>query len=175
MPPENGQIDIETVQKLLLTIKSYLPNLNSFRADRAYSASLLQTMRKNGINANILSVDTSSEPYFETKNSFVEERVWMPEHHTFKEEIKGLYLDAVKGKVEHNRMTSKDVADAVAGSVYRLSKLRRSWALRDSPHTFRDMKNLQAEKQEEPTENGRISRPRLRKGKRPRSNNRRDK
>ena len=146
-----------------------MPELTSFRADRAYSASLLQTMRKNGIHADLLSVDKYSEPYFETKNSFVEGRVWIPEHHVFKEELKYVYLDAAKGKIEHERGRSKDVADAVAGVIYRLSKLKRTWKATGPPHTLQEMKELVKDK-EEPQKDQSKKRPSI--GKRPRSGNR---
>jgi hypothetical protein len=169
-PPEKAEIDIESVQKLLLLIKHHLPNFNSFRADRAFSASFLQTMRKNGINADLLSVDKNSDPYFEAKNSFSEGRVWIPEHHVFKEELKYVYLDSAKGKIEHEAGRSKDVADSAVGVIFRLSKLKKTWKTTGTPYTLKEMQEI-AEQEAQKEEKESNKRPSV--GQRPQSKNRR--
>ena len=153
------------VEKLYLTIKEYLTNLRSFTTDRAYSITLIQNLkRQGGIIANYESIDRKPDAYIELKNCLVEQRVWMPEHETFKEEIKTLVFDSEKNKVDHGRGFSKDVSDAVAGTVYALSKRKASYRKTNKPMPLKDLKKMSGE------DFNKKSRPKA--GNRPRSLNR---
>jgi hypothetical protein len=163
-PPNNGQIDIAKVEKLYLTIKEYLTNFTSFSADRAYSITLIQNLRKNGVTSQYLSVDKTTDAYIEKKNCLTENRLWIPEHEAHKKELKGLILDIEKGKVDHHRTCAKDVSDAVAGTVYVLSKRKATYKKTDKP------KQLYAMRKESGDDKKKSDRPSF--GTRPRSLNR---
>ena len=162
-PPSNGQIDISKVEKFYLTIKEYLTNFNSFSADRAYSITLIQNLRRNGVTSQYLSVDKTTDAYIEKKNCLTENRLWIPEHEAHKKELKGLILDIEKNKVDHSKLTDKDVSDAVAGTIYVLSKRKATYKKKDKPKQLYEMRKETGEekKTERPTY-----------GQRPRSNNR---
>lgn len=162
-PPKNGEIDIGKIEKLYLTIKSYLTNLRSFSADHAFSITLIKNLRRNQIKTDYVSVDKTADAYIETKICLSENRCWIPEHEVFKTEIKGLMFDAEKNKVDHNRLQSKDVADAVAGTLYKLSTRVATYKLTNKPKTLSEMKKLSGEDKKP-------KRPSF--GKRPRSGNR---
>lgn len=66
----------------------------------------------------------------------------MPEHLTFKNEIKNLNYDAQTGKVDHGKLVGKDVADSVAGTVFKLSNLKRSWSKKGNPPTLQEMARM---------------------------------
>jgi hypothetical protein len=93
----------------------------------------------------------------------MEKRCWMPEHEAYKEEIKGLIFDVEKNKVDHSKLTQKDVSDAVAGTVMVLSKRKNTYKKLNKPATLGEMKKMSGtdEKQTRPT-----------LGERPRSGNR---
>ena len=164
-PPEVGQIDLEQVRKLYMITKEFLTNLNSFTADYAYSINLLQSLKKVGIKTSDLSLDRRPEAHFELKNCLVDNRCWVPENEKFKEEVKNLYLDTVKNKVDHHALSSKDVVDGAAGVVYTLSKRKASWRLEGQPHTLKEMRGLTGQ-----TDKKKSERPRF--GARPSSKNR---
>jgi len=164
-PPQKGQIDMIKVEKLYLTIKEYLTNLRSFTTDRAYSVTLIQNLkRRGGIIANYQSIDRKPDAYIELKNCLMESRAWMPEHETFKEEIKHLMFDSEKNKVDHQKNFGKDVSDAVAGTIYALSKRKASYRKENKPMPLKDLKKMSGE------DFNKKSRPKS--GNRPRSNNR---
>lgn len=139
-PPSNGQIDISKVEKFYLTIKEYLTNFNSFSADRAYSITLIQNLRKNGVTSQYLSVDKTTDAYIEKKNCLTENRLWIPEHEAHKKELKGLILDVEKDKVSHSKLSEKDVSDAVAGTIYVLSKRKSTYKKLDKPKQLYEMR-----------------------------------
>lgn len=163
-PPTNGQIDISKVEKFYLIIKDYLTNFTSFSADRAYSITLIQNLKRNGVSTQYLSVDRTTDAYIEKKNCLMEGRLWVVEHETHKKELKGLTLDSEKNKVDHPKTGSKDVADAVAGTVYVLSKRKTTYRKKDSPKRLYEMRK---ESGEDKKTSGRPT-----YGTRPRSNNR---
>ncbi|MDY0219454.1 MAG: hypothetical protein RBR14_08925 [Candidatus Cloacimonas acidaminovorans] len=164
-PPKTGQIDLLKVEKLYLTIKDYLTNFTSFSADRAYSISLIQNLKRYaGVRTQYLSVDRQPDAYIELKNCLMETRAWMPEHESFKTEIKTLVFDIEKNKVDHERGFAKDVADACAGTIMVLSKRKASYKKLDKPQTLGEMKKMSG------IDDKKESRPSL--GLRPRSGNR---
>lgn len=164
IPPKYGQINIESVWKLYFALKEYLTNLNSWTADYAYSTTISQILKKAGIKTDQQSVDKKPDPAVETKTSLMEHRLWVPEHETFKEEVKHLQQDATTGKVDHTHLSTKDVFDAVAGATYRLSKRKSSFKKQGNPPTLKEMyKVAMAEEQKEKQE---------KKTKRPSSGNR---
>lgn len=165
LPPKNGQIDLLKVEKFYLTIKEYLTNFTSFSADRAYSISLIQNLKRyGGVRTQYLSVDKQPDAYIETKNCLMEDRCWMPEHEAYKNEIKGLIFDIEKNKINHSKITQKDVADAVAGTVMVLSKRKATYKKLNKPQTLGEMKKMSGEDEQK------TKRPNLRE--RPRSSNR---
>jgi hypothetical protein len=162
-PPKTGQIDISRVEKFYLTLKEYLTNLSSFSADRAYSITLIKNLRKNGVRTDYVSVDKTPDAYIEKKNCLMEGRLWLPEHEAHKNELKGLMFDVEKNKVDHSKLTEKDVSDAVAGTLYKLSKRQATYKLTNKPVTLSEMKKISGD-------DAKPGRPNL--GERPRSMNR---
>ena len=163
-PPRDGQIDISKIEKFYLELKQYLTNLRSFSADRTFSITLIKNLRRRQIKTDYVSVDKTPAAYIELKNCFTEGRCWLPEHETFKNELKGLIYDAEKNKVEHLKLVGKDVADAVAGTLYKLSTRVATYKLTNKPQTLGELKKISG------TEDKKPSRPSY--GVRPKSNNR---
>ena len=75
-----------------------------------------------------MSVDKSSVPYEFAKSALYDRRLMIPEHPKLLHELKSLEKDAKTGKIDHPlRGGSKDIADALAGVVYGLTRRREIW------------------------------------------------
>lgn len=160
VPPKNGQVDIAKVEKLYLTIKEYLTNFTSFSADRAYSITLIQNLRRNGVTSQYLSVDKTADAYIEKKTCLTENRCWVPEHESYKKEVKGLMFDAEKNKIDHHAHGEKDVADSVAGTIYVLSKRKATYKKTDKPKQLHEMRKESGEEKTKVTRSNYGNRPR---------------
>jgi len=86
------------------------------------SAEGIQRFKKQGIPAEVVSVDRTTEPYDMLKSAIYEDRIEYYNYPPFLKETKALEIDRVKGKVDHPLSGSKDCSDAVAGIVYGLHK-----------------------------------------------------
>lgn len=119
----NGEeIDVDLVGDLCLALNRRI-NIKWGFTDRAESSrALLQTWRRANIIASFLSVDTDLRPWMELKNALREERILIPPHETLDKELKQLRKKIKGGKtmVDHpdGSQGSKDIADALAGSIY---------------------------------------------------------
>jgi hypothetical protein len=99
------------------------------------SADALQKLRKRGIEAEVVSVDKTSDAYDTLKDAIYEGRVVLHPHPWLEAELRSVQRIMKSGgrvKIDHpDRMTgpdgnevigSKDVADALAGAVFSLTK-----------------------------------------------------
>ncbi|MFH0823158.1 MAG: hypothetical protein V2B18_10445, partial [Pseudomonadota bacterium] len=116
------EIDVGLVAQLGLELNR-LVNIRFATSDRAESSrAVLQTWRTHGIYCDFLSVDTDIRPYLETKNALREERLIFPPHETLDRELRQLrrILKNGESRVDHPHHpgASKDVADALAGTVF---------------------------------------------------------
>jgi hypothetical protein len=124
----NDEVDINLVGDLLLTLASRV-NLVWVTADKFQSAALLQKIRKarnafgQRIRTTLLSVDAHLGPYMALKQAIRDGRIIYPPVPKLLKELRELELDSKRGKVDHPRGGSKDLADAVAGSFYVLSQI----------------------------------------------------
>ena len=87
-------------------------------ADGFQSADMLQYIEKMGIDSSILSLDRSTTPYIAFRNAVYETRVQLPISTLLHKELLDLELSSDASKIDHPKGGSKDLADAVAGSVY---------------------------------------------------------
>lgn len=94
-------------------------NIVSVTCDSFQSVDSIQQMKLKGFNADTLSVDRTYAPYETIKNAINEERIIMPYVKILETEFLELEDDKVRGKVDHPTNGSKDIADAVTGSVFR--------------------------------------------------------
>lgn len=90
--------------------------IGSVSLDQFASRQLLQDMTRHGIRNKYLSVDRTDEAYLYFKNCF-NNKLWTGvNHELFQEEICG--LKHLGGKIDHPINGSKDIGDAVSGSVF---------------------------------------------------------
>lgn len=86
----------------------------------------LQVFREKGYEADLLSVDKTSEPYDTLKRAILERRIKSNPNPYLKDEILGLEKDEKTGKIDHGANTSKDISDSVAGVIQTLTQERET-------------------------------------------------
>lgn len=127
-PPRFGQIDLNSIYKLVLAWQQANLPISYFSCDGFQSAAVLQRVSKLGIHTGMLSVDQTSvsDPcaaYEALRISVAEGRVKFPADEKVVEELLALELDRKKMRVDHPPNGSKDSADVPAGAVYRLTQI----------------------------------------------------
>jgi hypothetical protein len=125
-PPVIGEIDLKRLGQLVVEISKYL-ELLAVTMDRFQSAYLSQVCRLNQIQTNIVSVDRSTAPYDTFNYALKDERIYLPPSDALNEELASLYQDNVKGAIDHDKLGSKDMSDAIAASIYTLSQQKSSY------------------------------------------------
>ena len=126
-PKPGHDIIQDDVIYMILTIKKYLTNLRWVSADRGFSTSIIQSLRRHGLYTFYQSVDRSPYPYLEFRNAGKSKRVWFPKNSIVEDELKYLIQDNVSGKVDHDPLHSKDVCDCMASVCYTLGKRHILW------------------------------------------------
>lgn len=113
-PTSDKSVDFSEVKDYILQLKSRGFNLRMVTFDRWNSFDLMNELKVYGINTEILSV--AKKHYEDFAMVITEERVHGPRIELLTEEL--LQLRIIKGKVDHPRKGSKDLADAVCGAIY---------------------------------------------------------
>lgn len=113
-PTSTQSVDLSEVKDYILYLKSMGFNLKLVTFDRWNSHDIMQELKIYGVNTEILSV--AKKHYEDFAMLVTEERVHGPNNPILTEEL--LQLRILKGKVDHPRKGSKDLADAVCGAIY---------------------------------------------------------
>jgi len=136
-PPPAEQIYMPDVRRLIYELIEHGFQFAGFSSDSYQAAEMHQQIRRRGLHTEILSLDRDVAPYDELKSALYENRIELYEYEPFREELKKLEYDRLKGKVDHPSSSTKDVADSVAGTVYALSKSAQRLPLEAGPVTTR--------------------------------------
>jgi|GEM_PF-6765928 len=134
-PPRFGQIDLDSVFRLVRAWKQAKVPVEWFTADGYQSADLIQRTGRLGIKTGKLSVDMTAptDPcaaYEALRACVVDGRIEFPTDEKVVEELLQLELDQKKMRIDHPPSGSKDSADALTGAVYRLTQVP-AWQLVD--------------------------------------------
>lgn len=121
-PTASKSVDFTEVKDYIISLKARGFNLRLVTFDRWNSHDMMQQLKAYGINTEILSV---AKKHYEDMSLIVtEERLDGPAIKLLVDEL--LQLRIMKDKVDHPRKGSKDLADAVCGSIYNaISKTRK--------------------------------------------------
>ena len=142
-PSSTHQLDIGELRRWLMTlIAEHHVNIVSVTYDGFQSKESIQAWRKAGVHSTEFSVDKTTEPYDYLRRTLYEDRLYLPHSELLHQELMRLEFDKRKGKVDHPPRGSKDVADAVAASVYRAANSRGARLLtgfhsEDGEHVYR--------------------------------------
>lgn len=130
--PPGGEIQFSDIKKMIYYLEEKGFLFGKVTADSWNSIDMLQSLRTHGIKAEQLSVDRPIDPYEILKNAIYEKRLICHEYPLLKQELERLEL--VNGeKVDHPNKGSKDVADAVCGVVYNITKTYSNKIITFSP------------------------------------------
>ena len=121
-PPHGEQIQLADIRALVYDFMKHGFSLIGFSCDQFQSADTIQAMKRRGVAAEILSVDTSMAPYEALRSAIYEKRIELYDHAPLMAELRALEHDRLRGKVDHPIAGGKDVSDAVAGCISGLLK-----------------------------------------------------
>lgn len=114
-PRKEGPVDLSEVKNWIIHLRRMGFNLGMVTFDRWQSFDIQQELKAVGIKTETLSV--AKKHYEDLAMLIYEERVAMPHIDLLLEEMSELKIVSDK-KVDHPRKKSKDLADAMCGSVY---------------------------------------------------------
>lgn len=117
------QVPLFKVRQFLMWLKSSGMAIAKVTLDGYNSADFIQLLTKVGVDSEVVSVDRTSEPYFQLRNAVNEKRSILPTNNILRKELENLEVTSDGKKVDHphefpdGERGSKDIADAVCGSL----------------------------------------------------------
>ena len=152
-PTPDKSVDFTEVKDYILSLRSKGFNIVACTFDRWNSHDMMQQLKAYGIHTEILSV--AKKHYDDMAMVILEERLNGPHITLLIDEL--LQLKIMRDRVDHPRKGSKDLADAVCGSVFNSISRTRPDSNHDiSIHTydsFIDDNHLNEDKEEEFVQN----------------------
>ena len=113
-PTKDKSVDFTEVKDYILSLKTRGFKIRVCTFDRWNSHDMMQQLKQYGINTEILSV--AKKHYDDMAMVVAEERIVGPHIPLLIDEL--CQLRIMRDKVDHPRKGSKDLADAVCGSIY---------------------------------------------------------
>jgi hypothetical protein len=135
-PTPDKSVDFTEVKDYILALKTRGFNIGVCTFDRWNSHDMMQQLKQYGINTEILSV--AKKHYDDMAMVVLEERINGPYIPLLIDEL--LQLKIMRDKVDHPRKGSKDLADAVCGSIFNsISRTRPDMNNEINIHTYESM------------------------------------
>jgi len=135
-PTPDKSVDFTEVRDYILSLRTLGFNIRICTFDRWNSHDMMQQLKQYGINTEILSV--AKKHYDDMAMVVLEERLKGPHIQLLVDEL--LQLRIMKDKVDHPRKGSKDLADAVCGSIFNaISMTRPDYNQTINVHTYDSM------------------------------------
>ena len=135
-PTPDKSVDFTEVKDYILALKTRGFNISVCTFDRWNSHDMMQQLKQYGINTEILSV--AKKHYDDMAMVVLEERLNGPYIPLLIDEL--LQLKIMRDKVDHPRKGSKDLADAVCGSIFNsISRTRPDLNNEINIHTYESM------------------------------------
>lgn len=129
--PRGAQVSFEKNKQFIYWLRDNGFNIKKITSDTFQSAPVLQDLRAHGFDCEILSVDRLTgegknkicEPYHYFRSAIYEKRIEVYKTELLTEEVIGLEKLS-DGHVDHTTsgINSKDISDAVCGSIFEASK-----------------------------------------------------
>lgn len=135
-PTPDKSVDFTEVKDYILSLRTRGFNIGVCTFDRWNSHDMMQQLKQYGINTEILSV--AKKHYDDMAMVVLEERISGPHIPLLIDEL--LQLKIMRDKVDHPRKGSKDLADAVCGSIFNsISRTRPDLNNEIDIHTYESM------------------------------------
>jgi len=113
-PKSTETVDFTDVKDYIISLRALGFNIRLVTFDRWNSVDIMQQLKSNGMNCEVLSV--AKKHYQDMALGVMEERIKGPYNKIIIEEL--LQLRVIKDKIDHPRSGSKDLADATCGAIY---------------------------------------------------------
>lgn len=124
-PSPQRELDIAEVRRWVMLLQSFYGiNLYAVTYDGFQSAESRQAVNAAGVRSWGVSMDRTTEPYEEFRRAFYEDRIAIIDNPELRVELSQLELNSEKQKIDHPPKGSKDIADAVCGSVFAIRQSR---------------------------------------------------
>jgi hypothetical protein len=135
-PTPDKSVDFTEVKDYILSLRTRGFNIVVCTFDRWNSHDMMQQLKAYGINTEILSV--AKKHYDDMAMVVLEERLSGPHIPLLIDEL--LQLKIMRDRVDHPRKGSKDLADAVCGSIFNsISRTRADVGGEIKIHTYESM------------------------------------
>jgi len=145
-PTADKSVDFTEVKDYILSLKTRGFNIKVCTFDRWNSHDMMQQLKQYGINTELLSV--AKKHYDDMAMIVSEERVSGPAIKLLIDEL--LQLRITRDRVDHPRKGSKDLADAVCGSIFNaISKSKQDKQKEIQIHTYDSMNDDNDQRDEE--------------------------
>lgn len=113
------EVAIYKIKNFFIDARKLGYNIQMISTDGFQSANLRQDLTLSGFNVDLISVDRNKDPYDMVKNGILEGRIEFPKHEKMVKEF--MELEDVGRKYDHPSDGSKDIIDAVTGSIWSCS------------------------------------------------------
>ncbi len=124
-PPPGSEIDLAKARGFVLSLRDYGLPIWRVTLDGYQSRDTMQILRRAEFDAVLYSVDKTDDAYMTLRQAFVEQRINIYKYATLERELFELERNIEERTVDHPKVSpmtgkrgSKDVSDALAGSVY---------------------------------------------------------
>ena len=142
-PKKEGPVDLSEVKNWIINLRRLGFNLGLVTFDRWNSFDIQRDLTSVGIKTETLSV--AKKHYEDLSMLIYEERVVLPQIDLLLEEMQELRIMS-NNRVDHPRKKSKDLADAMCGSVYNaISHTRREKIQEVEVHTYESRSKIDKE------------------------------
>lgn len=127
-PDANNEIDVAEIRAFVKMLKQKhgFP-IRAVSYDGVDSRESIQSWRRDGLRASMISVDRTSVPYKQFRDALYDERVLMRDDPVVLAEIFDLEYDETKDKVDHPVNGSKDISDAICGAYFSMLERKSTW------------------------------------------------
>jgi phage terminase large subunit-like protein len=153
-PRKEGPVDLSEVKNWIINLRRVGFRLGLVTFDRWQSFDIQQELKAVGIKTETLSV--AKKHYEDLAMLIYEERIAMPHIELLFEEMSELKIVSDK-KVDHPRKKSKDLADAMCGSVY--NSISHTARVKNKEIEIHTWKSSTREQEKREKENNVISAP----------------
>lgn len=135
VPPKADEIKFSKIRTLIYKLRDAGLNIRWISLDSFQSRDTIQILRQKGFHAGLVSVDRDTLAYDITKQAIYDGRLFAPSHDYLVTELLALERVPLKNKLDHPENMTKDVADALAGTVSGLTMRREIWINHGIPLT----------------------------------------
>lgn len=131
-PPPGRQLELAEARQVIYDLQARGFKIKKVTLDGFMSTDTIQMLRKRGIRSDLLSVDKKLLPYSDLRDAIYDERIAIPsivgkrkrtdprEYDIIFTELSELGYAPNGDKVDHPVNGTKDVSDAIAGTVHNL-------------------------------------------------------